>query len=147
MFSKKPAPMAPSTPARPVAGGSTFSVFGADVSVKGDITASVDLHVDGQVDGDITCASLVQGVDSEIVGIIRADSARLSGRVQGSISARDLVILKSARIEGDVYYEALTIEQGAVVEGQFAQRSPDMPQSKAVAQQGDEPALSLAKGA
>ena len=44
-----------------MASSSTFSVFGTDVVVKGDVTASADLHVDGTVVGDITCASLVQG--------------------------------------------------------------------------------------
>jgi cytoskeletal protein CcmA (bactofilin family) len=102
---------------------STFSVLGPDAAIRGDISASADLHIDGHVDGDITCASLVQGEASEIVGAIRAESARLSGRVRGSITARDLVILKSAHIDGDVFYDALTIEQGAQVDGRFAPRS------------------------
>lgn len=102
---------------------STFSVFGSDVVVKGDISASADLHVDGRVEGDITCASLVQGEGSEIAGGVTAESARLAGRVTGSITARELVILKSAMIEGDVYYDALTIEQGAQVDGRFAPNS------------------------
>ena len=102
--------------------GGTFSVLGADVTIKGDISASADLHVDGRVEGDITCASLVQGQSSEVVGAIRAETARLSGTVRGSITASELVILKTARIEGDVHYDALTIEQGAEVDGRFAHR-------------------------
>ena len=108
--------------ARGSQGGSTFSVLGADVTVKGDIAASVDLHVDGRVEGDIACASIVQGEGSEIHGGIEAESARLAGRVAGSIRAAELVILQSARIEGDVHYDRLTIEQGASVEGRFAPR-------------------------
>jgi cytoskeletal protein CcmA (bactofilin family) len=95
-------------------------VIGSDVVIKGDISASADLHVDGRVEGDIKCASLVQGDGSEVVGAITAESARLAGRVNGSITARELVILKSAHIEGDVHYDALTIEQGAQVDGRFA---------------------------
>lgn len=101
-------------------GNSTFSVIGSDVTIKGDISASVDLHIDGKVEGDITCASLVQGEGSLIQGGIEADSARMSGKVAGSIKAKELVILKSAQIEGDVHYDALTIEQGAQVDGRFA---------------------------
>lgn len=100
--------------------GSTFSVIGADVVIKGDISATADLHIDGTVEGDIKCASLVQGESSSIDGAVIAESARLSGKVAGSITARELVILKSARIEGDVHYDALTIEQGAQVDGRFA---------------------------
>ncbi len=103
-----------------MASGSTFSVIGADVTINGNISASADLHIDGRVEGDITCASLVQGEKSAISGAVVAESARLAGKVTGSITARDLVILKSARIEGDVHYDALTIEQGAEVDGRFA---------------------------
>ncbi|MEM7702443.1 MAG: polymer-forming cytoskeletal protein [Pseudomonadota bacterium] len=99
---------------------STFSVIGTDVVIKGDISASADLHVDGTIEGDIKCASLVQGESSVISGSVVAETARLSGKVVGSITARELVILKSAIIEGDVHYDALTIEQGAQVDGRFA---------------------------
>lgn len=101
-------------------GGSTFSVIGADVTIRGDIEASADLHVDGAVEGDLACTSLVQGESSRIEGAINADAARLSGTVKGTITVRDLVILRSARIDGDVHYETLTIEQGANVNGRFA---------------------------
>jgi cytoskeletal protein CcmA (bactofilin family) len=98
----------------------TFSVIGADVVIKGNISATADLHVDGTVEGDIACASLVQGESSLVEGAISAETARLSGRVKGTITVRELVILRSARIEGDVHYDTLTIEQGAQVEGRFA---------------------------
>lgn len=102
---------------------STFSVIGSDVVIKGDVGASADLHVDGTIEGDIKCASLVQGEGSVISGAVIAETARLSGKVIGSITARELTILKSAVIEGDVHYDALTIEQGAQVEGRFAPNS------------------------
>src|SRR5690348_16798743 len=121
MFSKRPEERLPAAGARPVAnGGSTFSVIGADVVIKGDISATADLHVDGTVEGDIACSSLVQGESSRLEGAIEAATARLAGRVRGTINVRELVILKSAVIEGDVRYDALTIEQGAQVEGRFA---------------------------
>jgi cytoskeletal protein CcmA (bactofilin family) len=103
-----------------MASGSTFSVIGADVVIKGDISATADLHVDGTIEGDITCASLVQGEKSTISGAVSAETARFAGKVSGSITARELVILKTARIDGDVHYDALTIEQGAEVDGRFA---------------------------
>lgn len=103
-----------------MASGSTFSVIGADVVINGNITASADLHVDGTIEGDIKCAALVQGEKSSISGAVVAENARLAGKVTGSITARELVILKTAHIDGDVHYDALTIEQGAQVDGRFA---------------------------
>lgn len=126
-------------------GNPTFSVIGADVVIKGDIHASADLHVDGRVEGDITCASLVQGETSVIEGSIRAETARLSGRVAGSIHARELVILRTARVEGDVHYDALTIEQGAEVDGRFSHRVPGQAPAVSDPTDGDdEPKLTLA---
>jgi len=101
--------------------GSTFSMLGADLSVKGNITATADLHIDGRIEGDITCAALVQGESGEIVGAITVDSAHLAGTVRGTITATSLTIQRSAHIVGDVHYESLTIEQGAKVDGRFSQ--------------------------
>ena len=71
--------------------------------------------------------ALVQGEASEIIGAVKAETARLSGVIRGTISVRDLVVLKSARIHGDVHYDSLTIEQGAQVEGRFAPRGANEP--------------------
>lgn len=106
-----------------MAGNSTFSVIGSDVVITGNISAKVDLHVDGRIEGDISCASLVQGDGSTIHGAIVAESARLAGTLQGSVDARELVITSSARVTGDVSYETITIEQGGHVDGQFRHKS------------------------
>lgn len=141
MFSKKPGASPRSAAGNNPVSGSTFSVLGPDTAIRGDIAASADLHIDGRVEGDIACAALVQGETSEIIGAVSADSARLAGRVRGSIAARELVILRSARIEGDVHYDALTIEQGAQVDGRFAPRPAA---NVAVEFAGSEPHLILA---
>ena len=90
---------------------------GADVVITGNISAKVDLHIDGRVEGDISCASLVQGEGSEIHGAIKAETARLAGTVHGSIDARELVICASARVTGDVFYQVITVEHGGHVDG------------------------------
>lgn len=95
-------------------------MIGPDVTIRGDIEATVDLHVDGTVVGNIQCASLVQGESSSIDGEVKAETARLSGEVKGTIEVRNLVVLQSAQIQGDVSYDTLTIEQGASVDGRFA---------------------------
>lgn len=131
MFSKKQEQNLPPTrtrqPSRMANSGSTFSVIGPDVTIRGNIEATVDLHVDGKVHGDIACASLVQGEGSHVEGEIKAETARLSGEVKGRIEAKNLVVLKGAKIEGDVSYETLTIEQGAKVNGRFAPLGANAP--------------------
>lgn len=105
-----------------VSGKATFSILGADVAVKGDIRAGADLHIDGHVEGDIACASLVQGAESRIKGSIMAQSARLAGHIEGAITVGELVIEASARIAGDVTYESITVAPGSQVDGRFTHR-------------------------
>ena len=115
-----------------VTGASTsFSMLGSDTTITGNIQASADLHVDGSVEGDITCNALVQGEGSEITGAVRAESVRIAGLVRGSVAAREVVILKTARIEGDVAYDALTIEQGARLEGRLSPSGGQIPPAMA----------------
>ncbi|WP_240330867.1 polymer-forming cytoskeletal protein [Sphingorhabdus sp. Alg239-R122] len=121
---------------------STFSVIGSDVIITGNVAAEVDLHIDGRVEGDVKCQSLVQGESSEVHGSIVAQSAKLSGLVKGSIDARDLVIERSARITGDVAYDTISIEQGAHIDGSFKHKSTasKTPRATGVKQQGSKPA-------
>jgi cytoskeletal protein CcmA (bactofilin family) len=107
--------------------GHTFSIIASDVEIVGNLSARVDLHIDGKVQGDVTCGNLVQGEGSIIVGKVIAESAKLSGHVEGSIEANDLVIESSARVKGDVLYSNLTIAPGGQIEGKFAHKSTAKP--------------------
>ncbi|HZV19000.1 MAG TPA: polymer-forming cytoskeletal protein [Sphingobium sp.] len=100
-----------------------YSIIGGDVAIHGNVEASVDLHIDGKVEGDISCAALVQGPESRIQGHITARSARIGGQVDGSISAEELVIEASARVTGDVSYQSISIATGGLVDGKMTHMS------------------------
>lgn len=147
MFTKKQA--GPPQPSRQVARSTMasapgFSILGADTAIKGDVSADSDLHIDGKVEGDISCSSLIQGETSEIIGAVKVQSARLAGIVRGTIEARELVILKSAEIHGDVQYDSLTIEPGAKVDGRFAARGAMGFEPSLADDSASEPLLTLA---
>ena len=132
MFLKsKTTPDSASAPSLPVAAPAkmatgarhtTFSILGSDVVITGNVAASVDLHVDGKIDGDLKCANLVQGEASEIKGAVTADTAKIAGLLDGSIEAKTLIVHATARITGDVTYETITIENGGKVEGKLSHR-------------------------
>lgn len=96
-----------------------MSVLGPDLSIRGDLTASSDLQIDGKVEGDITCSALVLGEQGVVLGVIRAETARLAGTAKGSVQAASLVIQRTARIEGDVSYGVITVEEGAIIDGKL----------------------------
>jgi cytoskeletal protein CcmA (bactofilin family) len=114
-------------PASATAGGKRgmFSVIGPDVTITGNIAATADLHIDGRVQGDVQCGSLVQGTESVIHGSVHADTARLAGTIEGTVSVRQLTVERSARITGDVEYEGISIETGAAIDGRMRHLSAD----------------------
>ena len=123
MFSKSRNSPSAVSPMATGAKHTPFSIIGGDVAVQGNIEASVDLHIDGRVEGDIACAALVQGPESRIQGHVTARNARIGGQIEGSISAEDLVIEASARITGDVTYQTISIATGGQVEGRMIHMS------------------------
>ncbi|OYY71779.1 MAG: hypothetical protein B7Y47_06825 [Sphingomonas sp. 28-63-12] len=118
-------PSLPAAPSQPAGKRGMFSVLGADVIVTGNVSATADLHIDGRVDGDVNCGSLVQGNESRIAGNVRAESARLAGAIEGTVSVRQLTVERAARITGDVEYENIAIENGASIDGRLKHISPD----------------------
>jgi cytoskeletal protein CcmA (bactofilin family) len=95
------------------------SVIGADIVISGHIQASVDLHIEGRVNGDVSCATLLMGENSFISGTVRAERVRISGVVEGAIDATDVAIEGSGRVTADVSYSRLRVSNGAAIVGQL----------------------------
>jgi cytoskeletal protein CcmA (bactofilin family) len=93
------------------------SVIGADITVTGDIEATVDLLIEGKVNGNVRCQTLLLGESSAIKGNIYAERVRISGFVEGSVETRDLAIESSGSVTGDVSYARLKVATGGNVEG------------------------------
>ena len=106
----------------PAGKGGSLSVIGSEVTISGNLSGNGDLHLDGAVEGDIRCNSLTLGAGGRVKGNIAAETATLAGTVGGTVSARTLVIEKSAKINGDLSYESVSIETGAQVDGRLTQR-------------------------
>lgn len=102
-----------------------MSVIGADILVKGDIEAEVDLHIEGRVQGDVRCATLILGERSSLTGNIFAERVRVSGTVEGGIETTDLAIESTARVKGDVTYSRLRIANGGIVQGSMTHKPLD----------------------
>ena len=110
-----------------------LSFIGSEVTILGNIKGNGDIHLDGTVEGDIHCASLILGVASRIKGNITSERATLAGTISGTVNATTLIVEKSARINGDLSYESVSIETGAQVDGRLTQRGSNETQLKLVA--------------
>jgi len=124
MFSRSTTPPAPGPKAKPARNGASgLSFIAPETLISGDLATEGQVHVDGRIDGDVKCAQLIQGAAGIVAGSIHADDARLAGTVEGTVSARTLIVEASARILGDVTYETISIEAGAEIEGRLARRA------------------------
>ena len=108
-------------------GPSGLSFIGPEVVVSGDVRTQAQLHVEGRIDGHVSCASLCQGKSGIVAGNIQADEARIGGLVEGMVTAAHLTLEPSARIKGDITYQTITIAAGAQVDGRLARRESTSP--------------------
>ena len=108
-------------------GSGTLSFLGAEVTITGNIGGQGNLHIDGRVDGDVSCASLIIGNSGQVNGNITADDAKIAGTVAGTVAAKVLTIEASARITGDLSYDSVSVETGAQVDGRVKRLTRDEP--------------------
>jgi len=93
------------------------SIIGEDLAITGNVISKGEVQVDGQIEGDVHCASLIVGEKAEITGGIVAEDVVVRGRVMGSIRGVRVTLQASSHVEGDVFHKSLAIEQGAFFEG------------------------------
>jgi cytoskeletal protein CcmA (bactofilin family) len=108
----------------PVSSNSSgMSFIGGEVVVTGNVSGQGDLHIDGSIDGDVACKSLILGASGQVKGNVAAERANIAGTVDGTISVGALTVEKAARVKGDITYQTISIENGAQVDGRLTQRS------------------------
>ncbi len=100
------------------------SIIGEDLTVTGNVLSRGEVQVDGQIQGDVHCSSLIVGEKAQITGGIVAEDVVVRGRVMGSVRGMRVTLQASSHVEGDVFHQSLAIEQGAYFEGK-SRRSED----------------------
>jgi cytoskeletal protein CcmA (bactofilin family) len=97
-----------------------FAHIGKSVVIKGELSGSEDLYVDGKVEGKIELRnhSLTVGPNGNVAADVSAKSVVIQGKLDGSVIASDRVELKkSAVVNGDVTTQRIAIEEGAFLKG------------------------------
>ena len=100
------------------------SVIGPDLTILGNLVSKGEVHIEGEVQGDIHGSHITIGEKAKITGSIVADEVVVRGHVMGSIRGRRVMLQASSHVDGDIYHQALAIEQGAFFEGK-SRRSED----------------------
>ncbi len=99
--------------AAPRNGAPMRAIIDAGLCIKGDLETEGEIQVDGQVKGEIRCASLIVGKDGSVFGDIKAEEVVVRGKVKGAIRAARVILQDSADVEGDIFHRRIAIEEGA----------------------------------
>ncbi len=110
-----------STPApRAAQRGTDRATIGPSISIRGDVTGSEDLFIEGKIEGSVSLADHAVGVGSE--GRVNADIVgrliTVEGRVEGDLTAQEQIILRgTAHVKGDIKAPRVVLEDGATFRG------------------------------
>jgi cytoskeletal protein CcmA (bactofilin family) len=115
------APSEPATGQRPVAATTADqATIGKSLVVKGEVTGSESLYIDGRVEGSINLAGnrVTVGRNGVVSANISAREIVVLGKVRGNLTASDRVDIRSdGSLTGDVVAARISIEDGAFFKG------------------------------
>jgi cytoskeletal protein CcmA (bactofilin family) len=118
------APMASSEPAatpRPVTTTTADqATIGKSLVIKGEVTGSESLYIDGRVEGSINLSGnrVTVGRNGVVAANINAREIVVLGKVRGNLTASDRVDIRSdGSLTGDVIAARISIEDGAYFKG------------------------------
>jgi cytoskeletal protein CcmA (bactofilin family) len=96
---------------------------------EGKLSFRDTVRIDGRFHGEITSENtLIVGESGEITATIRSNTIAISGQVHGDIKAgRKVVLHKTARVDGNIETPSITIEEGALVNGQVKMQTAEKP--------------------
>jgi cytoskeletal protein CcmA (bactofilin family) len=97
------------------------TVIGDGLQIQGNVTADGLVEVNGMIEGNLHCTSLIVSPKAHINGSIIAERVVVNGKVEGPIQGGEVVLKSQAHVVGDIHHQSLTIEKGAYFDGRAKQ--------------------------
>jgi cytoskeletal protein CcmA (bactofilin family) len=113
------------------------TLIGARTELKGDLTFSGGLRIDGKLKGNVTSkgegnSTLILSENALIIGNVTVPHIIINGAVKGIVRATERIELQpKADIAGDVYYKILEVAVGAVINGNLVREVSESGKDKA----------------
>lgn len=114
------------------------SIIGKTLLIKGEITGSESVHIEGKVEGSIVLPGdrVTVGRDGRVSANIAAQDIVVLGEVLGSCSASDQLDIRSnGSLCGDVVVSRISVEEGAYLTGSIDIRREPTPAREAEEQE------------
>ncbi len=110
------------------------STLGAGMLIKGNIVCEGPMQVFGRIVGEIHAVKLSIGHGAEVEGKITARSTTIAGTFKGTINSENVRLESTAVVEGEIYKNALVIDQDAQFEGMTRrlEKSTELPSAEQI---------------
>ena len=109
--------------------GQAQAKIGKTLKLKGEMTGSEDVYVDGEVEGTIELPenALVVGPSGNVRAKVKVRSVTIFGHLEGKVQAGERIeIRKTGSLEGDLVTPRIVIEDGAVFRGSIDVMKPEI---------------------
>ncbi len=106
------------------------ATIGKSLVVKGELTGSESLYIDGRVEGSINLPGnrVTVGRNGQVSANIIAREVVVQGKVLGNVTASDRLDVRSeGSLTGDVVAQRISVEDGAFFKGKIDIRRPSTP--------------------
>jgi cytoskeletal protein CcmA (bactofilin family) len=113
--------------ANPIIATGEQATIGKSLVVKGEVSGSESLYIDGKVEGTINLPGnrVTVGRNGQVAANILAREVVVLGKVRGNVNASDRVDIRSeGSLTGDVTAARISIEDGAYFKGGIDIRKP-----------------------
>lgn len=124
------------TPVKPAASLDQATI-GRSLVIKGEITGSEALFIDGRVEGSINFPDnrVTVGRNGFVGANINAKEVVIMGKVQGNVECADRLDIRSEGVlSGDVITHRISVEEGAMIKGGVEVRNPEKKDQKSQSQ-------------
>jgi cytoskeletal protein CcmA (bactofilin family) len=107
------------------------ATIGRTLVIKGEVSGSESLYVDGRIEGKITMpeSRVTIGRNGKVDAAITAREVVVMGKVTGNIECSDRVDIRAeGSVNGDISTARISVEDGAALKGGIQVRSEGKPQ-------------------
>ena len=138
----------PTAPIKTISSPIEQATIGRTVVIKGEVSGSESLYIDGRVEGSLSFKDhrVTVGRNGVVAANISAREVVIMGKVTGNIECTDRVDIRSeGSLTGDIQSRRISVEDGAMVRGSVQLTPADQKHEKQEKQ--TEPAKALAAAA
>ncbi len=90
-----------------------ISSIAENTFIKGEIVSEGEIHLSGNVEGNINAKTLYVAKGGKLTGSVVVDNLTVSGHIEGDVVAEKAFFKKTGKIKGEIKYRILAVEEGA----------------------------------